>query len=227
MAVDPKPGADESGAEQPVVPARPKGGSRLRTPPAVPISVESSLDAFISKANEGRLDVASFDPANREAALRREIEALQTRLADAEARAAVRPSRRWGGTIAAFLIGGVTMFALSLVLPRKRLAETTPARATTTTAPPPAAAPSITHEVADRAVPDPEVGARPPVASPAPTQAVDPVVEAKPAAIADTDKPKTKPAAKRPGAASSPKPPPSTQPAAAKNPADEDLYNPF
>lgn len=129
MAAPPEPASDSDTAKR-----RKVGPSRLEA--SSPIATDRSLDAFIARANEAlvEVDVAPFKSENREGLLRRELEVLQAQLAKAEARAnkadmraAVaeareaenRRSPRWGLTIAAFVIGGAAMFAVSFFMPGK------------------------------------------------------------------------------------------------------------
>src|SRR5262245_16355644 len=71
---------DEDEDDEPVnVPQR--SISRLRSRESLP-SVESSLDAFITKANEKLFDVANVKSESREDALQREVEDLKKRLSD-------------------------------------------------------------------------------------------------------------------------------------------------
>ncbi len=199
---------------------------------ATPVS--STLDAFIARANEELVDLAAapFKPEHREGVLRRELDEVSVKLAAAEARATAaearataadarataadvrasesRGSTRWGLTIAAFLVGGAAMFALSFVLPGKE-------------PPAPAAAPVATSPPVTPSAPPPPAVTVEPITEPA-TVAEPAAVAPPPAPVAvpeATEKVTTKKAAKprrpvaREDSAATPKPP------------EDDLYNPF
>jgi hypothetical protein len=219
---DPASDADADAPRDEAVPEqrRSPGSALLKQAGALP-SVESSLDAFIAKANEKLLDLADFDPATRERALERERDELTQQLAEARALladardAATRteaPSRRgsrWPGLIAAFVSGGAAVFAALAWMPQDR-PEAAPARS-----PAPAVEPVVRTTVPE------------PAATPAPTPALEPAPAPTP-----TPPPTSTPAASpSPAAVSEPvpkkRPPPRKQSADPKPKGDEDLYNPF
>lgn len=241
MAVDDKQGDHESDASASPAPVRRKGASSLLNQVTTPVTVESSLEAFIAKAKEGApVDVSSFDPANREESLRKQIEGLTARLAAAEAdaraaearadeaRAASKRGPRWGGMIAAFVIGGATMFAVSLLMPRTTPGETAPSVAAPTVTPivPPTVTPTVTPiETPPAPAPTPAPPPAPPV-DPTAAAAVPDQASARTGADSVTKKTVAK---RAPKAAVDPAatPPKQPDPPAGNSPGNEELYNPF
>ena len=215
MAVDLKRDDASSGSAE-TESARKSPSSLLSPRESLP-NVESSLDAFIAKANQTPVEVAPV-AQSPEVALRKQIEELSGRLAEVESLA--RP-RRWPWIVGSFLIGAASMFAVSFVVPFNERVETV------STAPTPApAAPQqpIVTPIETAPVPPPPA---PPLQEPA-----APAVEQPPPPPASTAaaKPKSKPRPKP-----TPEPDRSTQAKPADKPANEPkpdesgsgLYNPF
>lgn len=213
MAVDLKRDDDSSGSEE-TESARKSPSSLLSPRESLP-NVESSLDAFIARANQTPVEVAPVTQSP-ELALRKQIEELSGRLAEVEARK--RPPR-WPWIVGSFLIGAASMFAVSFVVPFNERVETV------STAPPPAPQPVVTP------IPTPEPAPAPAPAEPPPQQAAAPAIETPPApppAASATAKPKPKPRPK-------PTSEPTTETKPAEKPANEPkpdesgsgLYNPF
>lgn len=184
---------------------------------------------------------APFKPEQREGLLLRELDELKAKLAAVELRASAaearavaadaragaieagaaasearaaerRGSTRWGLTIAAFLVGGAAMFAVSFVLPGKEQ-TVAPAATPVVTAP---SAPTVTP------TPPPPPVTVEPIAEPVPVAPPPaPAPAAVPEAVATPDKVTKKPVGKprrpatREDSAATPKPP------------EDDLYNPF
>jgi hypothetical protein len=207
-------------------------------------SVENALDDFIVRAKQQPLDVSEFSADAREAQLRRQIEELEQKLADVEARAtsepALAPARtRWGAIAIAFALGSASMFAVNRVTrseppaarpstPTAAAPEATaPTAPETTPVPAPARAedrPAVAVEPAGAPAPV-DVLPPPPVdpvtPSPSPSAAPAPAARKPRPAAATKDKPATdKPAADKPAA---------NKPAADKPAAggSADLYDPF
>src|SRR5438093_1153243 len=87
--------------------------SPLRRRPSLP-SFDSSLEAFVARANETLADQHdAFDPAAREAALKAEIARLHEELAESRAREVPR-KKPYLATISAFVIGAAGMFGFGL-----------------------------------------------------------------------------------------------------------------
>jgi hypothetical protein len=116
-----------------VLPRKPKP-SLLKKMAGDASSVGSSLDSFITKANEGLLDVKD-NPPSRERDLEARVAELEKMVVVAEARAkkaeatrtvAAEPvmpiapqSRGWGGIAVAFALGCGAMFAVSTFVLKK------------------------------------------------------------------------------------------------------------
>ncbi len=193
--------------------------------------VSTTLDAFIARANEELVEIAAapFKPDHREGVLRRELEEISAKLSAAEARAAAAEARateatalvaaagaraagsrgatRWGLTIAAFVMGGAAMLAVSLVVRTPDHEVAPPAQAVTSRPPP---APAVTAEPLAAPVP----------VAPAPV-AVPPQVADMAVVSAPVEKVTKKPAPKPR------KPSAREQGTATPKPPEEDLYNPF
>jgi hypothetical protein len=192
-------------------------------------SVDSSLDAFIARANEHRVDVSPFDPEQREQALRRELEALRVR--------EPRRARAWLALIGAFAAGAIVMHVVELardrgptIAPREPVAPVSePAAPVSARAP----APTVVTPIEPSPAP-PAAAPTPPAPSPAsPPAAPAPSARATAPAAAPTPVP---------GQRVAPRPPrakivPSTAPAvgSADEPArppetksgSDGLYDPF
>lgn len=226
-----------------VLPRKPKASALKKLASDAP-KASSSLDDFITKANEGLLDVRSdatpIPTSGREKDLQAKVDELEKKLTAAEARANANkatadepvmpmapPSRGWGGMVVAFALGCGAMFAVSTFVLKKDTEKT----AATTPAPEPTKA----------AAPDP---APAPAPTPAPTQVAQPTGAAQPTETAQptptpspTPTPAPQVAAKKNGGAkhtssshtgskpdtqtATPKPPDGTQN------GSSDLYNPF
>ena len=217
-----------------VLPRKPKASLLKKMAGDVPsTSVGSSLDNFISKANEGLLDVKE-NPPSRERDLEAKVAELEKMVAVAEARATkaeaararavaadpVMPiapqSRGWGGIAVAFALGCGAMFAVSTFVLKKEPEKTAsvPAPATSPTPSPTPAPPTPAPTVAP--IDEQVVAAPTPAPAPTPEETPAPVVETK---VAAKKTPKRVPKATPTG--ETPKPP-----EAAHSGSDE-LYNPF
>lgn len=225
--------------------------SLLKT--ATPLSTDRSLDAFIARANEELVDLASapFRPERREELLLRELDELKAKLAKVEARAAAAETRaasaevgaaalearaassrgsRLGLTIAAFLIGGAAMFAVSFVLPGKDAAVATSAPGVTSPVEtsPVVTSPVVTSPTVTPIAPAPTGITVQPIPEPAPVP--QPPVPETAAKVADPTPPPPMPekVTKKPAGKPGTRPPAAQQdPATAPKPPEDDLYNPF
>jgi len=176
---------------------------------------ESRAAAAESRAAAAESRAAAAE--SRAVAAETRAAAAEVGAAASEARAASRGSARWGTTIAAFLVGGAAMFALSFVLPGKPAVEpvATSVAAPVVTAPTAPTVTPLTPPAPVTAVPIVEPG---PVPVPVPVARPPAAV---PESVATPDKVTRKPVGKprRPAAredsAATPKPP------------EDDLYNPF
>jgi hypothetical protein len=218
-----------------VLPRKPKA-SLLKKMAGDASSVGSSLDSFITKANEGLLDLKE-NPPSRERDLEAKVDELEKKLASAEARAknaeatravAAEPvmpiapqSRGWGGIVVAFALGCGAMFAVSTFVLKKEPEKTAAVPAgqnpdseigATPTPSPPPPPPTAVTPIEQTAVATP---------TPAPTP---PVVETK----VDT-KTETKVAAKKPPkhTPSTTQTPTTTKPPDPTHSGSDELYNPF
>jgi hypothetical protein len=183
-------------------------------------NVESSLDNFIARANDELVDVSDFDPtksAQRELALKQEVDDLKQRLVKVQTRR--KPSAGWGKLVIGYVLGCASIFAVSALMPK----DAPPKQSTTAvTAPPPAPttapAPAPAPALAPVVTPIETAPAAPVAAAPVAT----PPVAAPP--VAETPPPKVTKKARRPApTATSPSQP---QPPAPAGSADS-LYNPF
>jgi hypothetical protein len=222
-----------------VLPRKPKASLLKKMAGDVPTtSVGSSLDSFITKANEGLLDVKE-NPPSRERDLEAKVTELEKKLASAEERAkkaeeakramAVEPvmpiapqSRGVGGIVVAFVLGCGAMFAVSTFVLKKEPDKTTsvaePAPSAPTAAPTPAPTPAPAPAPAPTPTPAPAPG---PEAAATP----DPVAVATPA----PPTPATAAAKKHPSKHNVTPTTPSDQPKP-PDPAhsgSDELYNPF
>jgi cell division protein FtsN len=184
-------------------------------------SVESSLDNFIARANDDLVDVSDFDPtkaAQRELALKHEVDDLKQRLAKVQTRG--KPSQGWGKLVIGYVLGCASIFAVSALIPKdsppqpSQAAVTTPSPVQATAPTPPPPAPSVTPiEPAPAPAPVAAPVATPPAPAPTPI-----------AATPEAPAPKTTKKARRPA--------PAPQPQAAPPPAQvgsgsDTLFNPF
>jgi hypothetical protein len=146
------------------------------------VSVATSLDDFISKANQKLLDVKETPPPpSRETQLAAQVEDLKKQLEAAEARAKkareqaepvmpmAPPSSGWGKAIVAFVLGCGATFAVTTMLPKRDTEKTV---ATPTPEPTTVAAPTPTPT---------------PTPAPTPTPTPSPSPDPDPAPVAATD----------------------------------------
>ena len=187
-------------------------------------TVESSLDDFISRANEDSVDVSDFDKAKQEAreaavqrdtaaktdgeqrelALHRRVEELEQRIVALKAKR--RPSQGWGKLVIGFVLGCGSMFAVSALMPRDSAQPATTANAPAPAAAPvqaaPPAPPLAVTPIEEPAVPPAPPAATPAVAPPAapsaPAAAAQPVPVAEPAPAAEPAAVATKRAVEKP-----------------------------
>lgn len=213
-----------------VLPRKPKPSALKKIASNVPTgSVGSSLDDFITKANEGLLDVKE-NPPSRERELEAKVNELERKLASAEQRvksaqatrsAATEPvmpnapqSRGWGGIVVAFVLGCAAMFAVStFVLKKESQATASVGKRDVETATP---APS----------PTPTVEPIAPAPDPTPATAQVPAPEAAPVVVAAPATSPVKAAAKKQPKHASPSTDRPKATEAAHSGSDE-LYNPF
>jgi hypothetical protein len=194
-------------------------------------SVESSLDDFISRANDEIVDVAKFDPdsaVDRELALQQEVDELKQRLASAPA--PVARSRGWGKLVIGYVLGCASIFAVTTLMPKSSppaqpaTAVTAPATVQPTpTAPPtPAAQPTPTAPAVQPTPSAPAVQPTAPVAvQPTPTAPAEAVTPIEPAPVAAPQ-----PAVAPPPIAQPPAPKVTKKPRRAVKPATEQPSTP-
>jgi hypothetical protein len=143
-------------------------------------SVESSLDDFISRANQEVATIpeasATPSPVAREQALQSEVDDLKKRLAAVATRK--RPSQGWGKLVIGYVLGCASIFAVSALMPTGSAPVTQPTTAVTPPAPvaspppalPPEQAPIVTPFEAPTPTPAPVAAApEPPPPTPPPT----------------------------------------------------------
>lgn len=181
-------------------------------------SVESSLDDFISRANQEVATIsdasATPSPVPREQALQSEVDELKKRLAAVRTRR--QPSAGWGKLVIGYVLGCASIFAVSALMPA---GSPPPVTQPTTAVTPPA--PVISPPPAPPPVQAPIVT---PLEDPTPTPA--PVVAA-PAPPPPTPPTTTPPTTTKPKVTKKARPPtqqPQPTPAQA---GSGDLYNPF
>lgn len=224
-----------------VLPRKPKASALKKLAGDAP-KASSSLDDFITKANEGLLDVRSdatpIPTSSREKELQAKLDELEKKLATAEARAKkteaaepvmpmAPPSRGWGGIVVAFVLGCGVMFGVNTLLMKKDTAKTAattpPPEPTKVAAPDPAPAPTPSPPPAPIETTQPTQVAQP---TPAPTPAPDPTPAPQVAA-------KKNGGAKHTTATHTTTTPTTTTTTTTPKPADgaqngsSDLYNPF
>ena len=188
---------------------------RLRALGSDAPNVESSLDDFISRANEEPAEVAAptatASTAVREQELRAKVAQLEQRLAAIKAKRT--QSQGWGKLVIGFVLGCGAMFAVSALMPRD---EGAPSTAT----PAPVAVPAVAPPPAKIEITPIEEAPAPVAAEPAAPVAVEP-----PAQVAPVETPaRVEPAAKPAKKVRREKPQPA--PSADKR-SGTDLYNPF
>jgi hypothetical protein len=241
---EPKHDPDDPDAPA-VLPRKPKSSLLKKMANDVPkASVATSLDDFITKANEGLLDVKENVPS-RERELEAKVDELEKKLASAEARAkkaeaqrvaAAEPvmpmapqSRGFGGIAIAFVLGCGAMFAVSTFVLKKESDKTagvpagTQPEADTATTPPPTPAPPP--------APEPPANAEQPAPTPAEQTAVAPTPAPTPAPTETKVAAKKQRGTKQSGGTRETKSTPTEtqpvkQPESAQNGSAE-LYNPF
>ena len=218
-----------------VLPRKPKTSALQKLAGNAP-KASASLDDFITKANEGLLDVRSdatpIPTSSREKDLQAKVDELEKKLSAAEARAknasaseplmpVAPPSRGFGGIVVAFVLGCGVMFGVNTLLLKKetpKTAATTPAP-TQVADPAPTPPPSPTIQPIETAQPTQVEQPTPPTPTPAPDPTPTPQVAAKKNGGAKHTTTHTAPTTNT--QTPTPKPPDGAQN------GSSDLYNPF
>ena len=172
-----------------VLPRKPKASPLKKLAGDAP-KASASLDDFITKANEGLLDVRAdatpIPTSSREKDLQAKVDDLEKKLTAAEARAKraetaepampiAPPSRGWGGMLVAFALGCGAMFAVSTFVLKKdteKTAATTPApEPTKVTTPDPTPTPTEVAQPTENPPPVQPTQVAQPTPPPTPTPA--------------------------------------------------------